>query len=155
MNQRKVKSATWEDSSTPLGMTYRGWSRSTKRVIFVTEPAPRRGWSGDESSPLHCSVYRGIPFNRTGCIRYVADGRLPPLHFAYRVVPFTHTGCICHVAGGRLPPLRHHPLDYRLIDTAQASKRGMAMGHRRYICTVYWVVAFTHTGYSCHVAGGY
>ena len=71
------------------------------------------------------------------------------------VIPFTPTGYTSHVAGGRLPPLRHRPLDYHLIDMAQASKRGMAMGHRRYICTVYWVVSFIRTGYSCHVAGGY
>ena len=32
------------------------------------------------STPLHCSVYWVIPFNRTGCIRDVAGGRLPPLH---------------------------------------------------------------------------
>ena len=27
------------------------------RVIFATVPAPRRGWSGDESSPLHWVPY--------------------------------------------------------------------------------------------------
>ena len=27
-----------------------------------------------------CTVYRVIPFNPTGYIRYVAGGRLPPLH---------------------------------------------------------------------------
>ena len=32
------------DSLRSLGMTCRGVFRSTKRVIFATEPAPRRGW---------------------------------------------------------------------------------------------------------------
>mgnify|MGYP004656196717 CR=1 FL=1 len=39
--------------------------------------SPWRGWSGDESSPLHCSVYEVVPFTRTSCIRNVAGGRLP------------------------------------------------------------------------------
>ena len=45
-----------------------GGSVLSARVIFVT-------LHGDESSPLHCVV----PFNRTGCIRNVAGGRLPNL----------------------------------------------------------------------------
>ena len=57
------------------------------RVIFATVPAPRRGCSGDESSPLHCSVYRVLPFIRTGCICHVAGGRLPPL---WRCTTFSH-----------------------------------------------------------------
>ena len=82
---------------------------------------------GDESSPLHCSVYVVVPFNHTGCIRNVAGGRLPPLRTRRRaipfilrpggfaaldgdessplhcVVPFNRTGCIRNVPGGRLP----------------------------------------------------
>ena len=47
---------------------------------WVVPFCPHRLYSkrchGDESSPLHWVV----PFNRTGCIRNVAGGRLPPLH---------------------------------------------------------------------------
>ena len=39
-------------------------------------PAPRRGWSGVGSTPLHCSVYWVVPFNPTGYIRYVAGGKI-------------------------------------------------------------------------------
>ena len=73
-----------------------GGSVLSTRVIFGA-------LLGDESSPLHCVV----PFNRTGCIRDVAGGRLPPLHARRRVVSFNRTGCIRNAAGGRLPPL--HP----------------------------------------------
>ena len=69
-----------------------------------TGPAPRRGWSGDESSPLHCSVYGVIPFNPTGYICHVAGGRLPPLQALYRVVPFNRTSCIRNVTGGIAAP---------------------------------------------------
>ena len=81
------------------------WFRLTAQVLFVTllGGAPRseskstdcRGQSHhdftDESSPLHCVV----PFNRTGSIRNVAGGRLPPLQAWYRS---TTTGCIRNVA---------------------------------------------------------
>ena len=36
-------------------------------------------------------------FNRTGCIRDIAGGRLPPLHARWWVIPFIRTGCIRHV----------------------------------------------------------
>ena len=66
-NLRKVKSAAWEDPSTPFhfgrdDMSVGGFVLPA-RVIFAT-------FRGDESSPLHCVV----PFNRTGCIRNVAGG---------------------------------------------------------------------------------
>ena len=112
-NLRKVKFATWEDSSTrfhSLGMTYRGvvpfnstgyirtwraadcrpyghtggWYRSTARVVFGA-------LLGDESSPLHCVV----PFNHT-CSIHNAPGT------AHRPFPtvslvggtVNRTGCI-------------------------------------------------------------
>ena len=43
---------------------------------------------------------RVVPFNRTGYIRNVAGGRLPPLQTHGGVVPFTRTGYIHHVACG-------------------------------------------------------
>ena len=69
---------------------YRAFGRyhSTARVVFAT-------FCGDESSPLHCVV----PFNRTGCIRNVAGGRLPPLRTHRWVIPFTRTGYIRSVPG--------------------------------------------------------
>ena len=63
-----------------------GGSVLSTRVIFGA-------LLGDESSPLHCVV----PFNRTGCIRDVAGGRLPPLHARQWVVPFIRTGYNCNV----------------------------------------------------------
>ena len=60
-----------------VGMTYRGVIPLTRTGYICHGASPWRGWSGDESSPLHRSVYG--------------------------VIPFTHTGCNCHVAGGRLP----------------------------------------------------
>ena len=89
MNQHKIKSATWEDSSTPFhfgrndmsgGGTiqpYRLYSKRGGRQIAAPTgiiPFNRTGCTqtllGDESSPLHCVV----PFNRTGCIRDVVGG---------------------------------------------------------------------------------
>ena len=63
-NLRKVKSATWEDPSTPFHFgrddMSGGGSVLTIRVVFVM-------LYGDESSPLHCV----IPFNHSGSIRNV------------------------------------------------------------------------------------
>ena len=53
-----------------------GGSVLSTRVIFGA-------LLGDESSPLHCVV----PFNRTGYIRNVAGGRLPPLRYICSVLP--------------------------------------------------------------------
>ena len=42
-----------------------------------------------------CSVYGVVPFNRTGYIRYVAGGRLPPLHqncYKYRIFYVSNVG---------------------------------------------------------------
>ena len=64
-----------------------GCYRSSAQVVFET-------LLGDESSPLHCVV----PFIRTGYIRNVAGGRLPPLHARWWVLPFIRTGCIRNVA---------------------------------------------------------
>ena len=86
------------DSLRSLGMTCRGVVPFNQASSICNGASPSPGLDGVGSTPLHCSEYR--------------------------VIPFTRTGCFCHVAGGRLPPLRHRPLDYRLIDTAQASKRG-------------------------------
>ena len=47
-------------------MTCRGWYRLFKRVVFDT-------LHGDESSPLHCSVYRVVPFIGTGCHCHAAE----------------------------------------------------------------------------------
>ena len=78
-NHHKIKLATREDSSTPLGMTCRGVVpfNQTGYIRYGASPSP--GLDGVGSTPLHCSVYGVVPFNRTGCIRYVAGGRLPPL----------------------------------------------------------------------------
>ena len=80
--QRKVKSATWEDSTTPFHYARNdisgGWSRLTERVIFATVPAPRRGWMALGQRRYICTVYWVLPFTRTGYICYVAGGRLPP-----------------------------------------------------------------------------
>ena len=75
-NHHKVKSATWEDSSTPFHYARNDMSGvvpfiQTGCIRYGASPPP--GLDGDESSPLHCVV----PFTRTGCIRYVAGGRLP------------------------------------------------------------------------------
>ena len=57
MNHHKIKIATWEDSSTPLGLTCRGVIpfNQTGCIWYGASPSP--GLDGDESSPLHC-VYR-------------------------------------------------------------------------------------------------
>ena len=89
--QRKVKSATGKIPRlrfTTLGMTYRGgWSRLTKRVIFATVPAPRRGWMALGQRRYICTVYWVLPFTRTGYICYVAGGRLPPLRYICYELP--------------------------------------------------------------------
>ena len=52
----QVVFGTWRAADCRPYLPHVGWYRSTARVIFATVPAPRRGWSGDESSPLH--LYR-------------------------------------------------------------------------------------------------
>ena len=43
--------------------------------------SPWRGWMALGQRRYICTVYRVIPFTRTGYIRYVAGGRLPPLQY--------------------------------------------------------------------------
>ena len=79
-NQHKIKLATREDSSThcvSLGMTCRGVVPFNQTGCIRYVASPWRGWSGDESSPLHCTVYWVIPFTGTGYFCHVAGGRLP------------------------------------------------------------------------------
>ncbi len=74
-----------------VGITCRG-VRSTSQVVFGT-------LLGDESSPLHCTVYWVVAFIHTGYIRNIAS-------------PSPGLG------GDRLPPLhRIRPLWYRLVET--------------------------------------
>ena len=113
-NHHKIKPATREDSSTPfppLGMTCRGWFRSTKRVVFGTlhGGAPRseskstdcRGQSHldsiDESPPLHW-VYR-VLCNTVQPYRLYSQrgGRLVAAPTG--VMPFIRTGYIRNAPG--------------------------------------------------------
>ena len=99
----------------PVGMTYRGGISFIPTGCNCHGASPSPGLDGVGSTPLHCSVYWVIPFNRTG---YICHGASPwrgwsgdessPLHRSvYGGVPFTRTGCIRYVAGGRLPPLQY------------------------------------------------
>ena len=47
--------------------------------LYFQRSQPLPGLDGVGSTPLHCFVYGVLPFTGTGCIRYVAGGRLPPL----------------------------------------------------------------------------
>ena len=65
-------------------------------------------WRAANSRPLHTHWWV-VPFNRTGCIRYVVMAMNHRRYIGctmYRVIPFNRTGCIRNVAGGRLPPLQ-------------------------------------------------
>ena len=105
-NQRKVKSATWEDSSThirSLGMTCRGVVPFCPHgVIFGT-------LLGDESSPLHCVV----PYIHTGCIRNVAAANSRP-YMRNTSAPVVPT--MWNVVPRLIPPLRFVPT-FGIINT--------------------------------------
>ena len=100
-----------------------GGSGLPARVLFGT-------LLGDESSPLHCI----IPFNRTGYIRNVAGGRLPPLRTHRFVIPFIRMGSIRNAPGTAHRPFPTVSLGGGSVQLhGLYSKRGMAMNHRRYI----------------------
>ena len=155
MNHHKIKQATREDSSThirSLGMTCR-------YVIPVNRTGYNRNVAGGRLPPLHtqplCAhcYYNGkrrtaphpppmavplprrgrscvVPFNRTGCIRNVAGGRLPPLH--------TQPLCAyCSYNGKRRTAPHPPPMAVPL------PRRGRSCG-----------VPFNRTGCSRDVAGG-
>ena len=67
--------------------SYNAERRTAPHPPPMAVPLPRRG--------RFCVV----PFNRTGCIRNVAGGRLPPLRTHRWVIPFIRTGCICSAPG--------------------------------------------------------
>ena len=97
------------------------WFHSTAQVVFAT-------WRAANSRPLHAHWWV-VPFNPTGCNRYVvmvvlraanqnqliAGGNhtlitsMNHRHYSgctmSRVIPFNRTGYTSNVAGGRLPPL--------------------------------------------------
>ena len=59
------------DSLRSLGMTCRGVVPFNQTGCIRYVASPWRGWSGDESSPLHCTVYWVIPFTGTGYVCHV------------------------------------------------------------------------------------
>ena len=71
---------------------YIGWFHSSQRVIFGTLLERHTGRS------LRFR-WRVLSFNRTGYIRNVAGGRLPPLRTRRWVMLFIPTGCVRNAAG--------------------------------------------------------
>ena len=105
--------------------------------LYSQRGQPLAGLDGVGSTPLHCSVYRVVPFNPTGCICHVAGGRLPMELW---------WGCprqsIDFNSLREAPPLRHRPLRYRLIDPV----RGKSIKKEQTLSRLLFCGLVTRTG---------
>ena len=123
--QRKVKSATWVDPSTPVHFgrddMSGGWFRFVRTGYNRNAPGTahrpfhtvslmgctvqphglysKRGLAMNHRRYIGYTVYRVISFNQTGYLRNVAGGRLPPLRTHRQVIPLIRTGYSCNAPG--------------------------------------------------------
>ena len=82
-------------------------------------------------------------FNRTGCIRNVAGGRLPPLRSHRWAVPFNRRGSIREVPGTAHRPFPTVSLVGGFFHPhGLYSSRCLAMNHRRYIAWFHLTATF-------------
>ena len=132
------------DSLRSLGMTYREVFPFNRTGYIRYGASPSRGWSGDESSPLHCTVYQVVPFTSTGSTSNVAGGRLP-----------MKLWCDCHRQSmdfdslREAPPLRRYPLRYRLIGNGKGLFRVARMdkNHVFPLKTPFYSAVFSRSRY--------